>query len=576
MISLKVNGISIPVKQQPIQFRFKSPLLHKLDGSVVYRIEIPISPVSREVFGYVDRLSSRSFGDTKTIVGELMVKGVLLGEVSLSVDSTSANHYVVSAGINRGLFNFYLKEVDLRELLKADIFNLPTTNTTRLQLFTASSNTLLNSLPFIMFPCKLPKAFDDQNGWQFAEAERNAYVYQNPTNFATDGSVLNNYPVTPFFKVNYLLRRICELLGYSLIRNDLERIGDFSRLVVWSNNLQFVTGWAFNNSKSFWRTGDFVPKMPVLDFIQAIELICNGKLVPDSTKRQASFILTDDAFDPIETIDLQLPKEQPREVDFLQKKSSFRFKFTNPPDEVYGQYVKDYRNGEYTFKGQVNNEASLPAVGAASYGDVYQSISTGAYYALVANDSQLPEWQFLSLDLLDFLIGDNDSREEFECKASPVINLASNFLTPTGEILSMPTINTSAIGNVYRGPYVDSGLRLIFFRGLGATSPNQYPYPLGSSDIRELAGPQIVGATHAIKWSGTGGAIQNFYAKKLEWLKKGYLPVKFQRKLTMAELASWRWEVGYSIHSRKSICSLIEGEITPKGIVNAQMEFYPL
>lgn len=576
MIQLKVNGIDLPVKQQPLQFRFKNPILHKLDGSVVYRIEIPITPVTREVFDYIDRLSSRSFAHAKTLTGELMVKGVLLGEVSLSVDSTTASHYVVSAGLNRGLFNFFLKEVDMRELLKDDIYTLPTTNNTRLQLFTASSDSLLNSLPFIMFPCKLPRAFDDENGWQFAEAERNAYIYQNPTNFATDGFVLNNYPVTPFFKVNYLLRRICELMGYSLVRNDLERIEDFKRLVVWSNNLQFVTGWAFNNSKPFWRTGDFVPKMPVLDFINAIELICNGKLVPDSTKRQASFILTDEVFDPLQSIDLQVPREVPREIDFLQKKSKFKFTFTAPPDQVYAQYVKEYRTGDFTFKGQIANEAALPSASTANYGDVWQSTATGAFYALVANDSQLPEWQFLSLDLLDYLVGDDENREEFECLASPVINLASNFLTPTGEILSMPTIETPAIGNVYRGPYVDSGFRLIFYRGLGLSTPNEHEYPLGTSDIRELAGPMIDGAEHAIKWSGTGGAIDKFYARKLEWLKKGYLPVKVPRKLSMAELATWQWDAGYLIHSRKTLCSLIEGEITPEGIVNARMEFYPL
>lgn len=576
MIELVVNGINLPVKQQTLQFRFKNPILHKLDGSVVYRIEIPITQLTRDVFDYIDRLSSRSFARVKTLTGELIIKGVLLGEVSLSVDSTTASHYVVSAGLNRGLFNFFLKEMDMRELLKDDLYNLPTTNLTRLQLFTASSDSLVNSLPFIMFPCKLPKAFEDDNGWQFAEAERNAYIYQNPTNFATDGVVLENYPVTPFFKVNYLLRRVCELLGYSLVRNDLERIEDFKRLVVWSNNLQFVTGWAFANSKAFWRTGDFVPQMPVLDFINAIELICNGKLVPDSTKRQASFILVDEVFDPIKTIDLQVPREEPREIDFLQKKSNFRFKFTNPSDQIYAQYVKDYRTGDFTFKGKIANEAALPSASTANYGDVWQSLATGAYYTLVANDLQLPEWQFLSLDLLDFLVGEDDSREEFECKASSVINLAGNFLTPTGEILSMPTIETPAIGNVYRGPYVDSGLRLIFYRGMGLTSPNEYEYPLGSSDIRELAGPAIAGAEHAIKWSGTGGAIEKFYARKLAWLKKGYLPVKLQRKLGMAELASWQWDAGYIIHSRKTLCSLIEGEITPEGIVNARMEFYPL
>lgn len=576
MIKLFVKGTYLPVKQQPIQFRFKSPLLHKLDGSVVYRMEVPITPVSREVFGYVERLSSLSFGKVKKVTGELSIKGVLIGEVSLSVDSTTANYYVVSAGLNRGLFNFYLKDIDLRELLKDDIYNLPNTNLSRLQLFTASSGSLVDSLPFVMFPCKLPKAFDDENGWRFAEPERASYIYQNPTNFATDGFILENYPVTPFFKVNYLLRRICELLGYSLVRNDLDNVSDFRRLVVWSNNLQFVTGWAFANSKDFWRTGDFVPKMPVLDFIQSIELICNGKLIPNSKTRQVSFVLTDSAFDPIETQQLSVPYRAPQELDFLQRKSSFSFKFVNPPDAIYSQYVKDWRANDFTFKGTVPMEIYLPLESQSDYGDVWQSAATGAYYVLATTDTQTAEWQFLSLDLLDYLVGDEEKREEFECKASPVINFGGNFLTPTGEFISMPTIETPAIGNVYKGPYVDPGLRLIFYRGQGITSPNEYSYPLGSSDVRQLTGPPIPGAQHAIKWSGAGGAMEKFYAKKLAWLNRGYLPVKFNRKLSIAELANWQWEIGYTIQSRNTLSSMIEGEITPEGIVNAQMEFYPL
>lgn len=574
MIELVVDGRHLPVRQKPLSFRFKNPILHKADGSVIYNLELPITPVTREVFGFVDRLESIGFANNTRLFGDLYVKGVPLGTVGLDVVSCSADSYQVSAGLNRGLLNYTVKDVGLRELLKPVEFPLPELAEDRFDLFTASATNSVDDLPFIMFPTRNINAFVDP-GWPMSAPLKAANWIPNAFNLTPTLAIAPYIVYTPYYKVAYIIEQIAEQLGYSMRQNDLKTITELARLVVYSNNYQFMQGDYFPQSAENWRLGDFMPKMTVLEFLNTIETMFNAKLIPDPKRNEMRFILLDQYFDPKTSIELKVDRDAIREIDFQRKRSSFRFAFGIPNDQYFNDLVNEYRDGDYTFRGVVANEASLPAASSAKWGDVYQSAASGAFYSLSVENDTDPVWAFHSLNVLPAIIGSDESRESFEVSGSPTVSALIDY-TPPGENIVCPVLQTPAVGSFYNGPPVDPGLRLIFYRGLAESTPNNYLYPFGSSDSRTLGGELIPGANYAIRWEGPEGLLEKFWPKRLNWMKKGVVPVTCTKQLTLLELSEWDWTAAYAIGSRNALSSIIEGEIRPNGTLDARLELLPL
>lgn len=575
MIELIVNGIHLPVKQAPLAFRFKSPILHKQDGSIIYNLEIPINPVSREIFGFIDRLESKSFGNQTPVIGELKVFGVPLGNVALEVTKITNADYQCVAGVQRGFMNGILSSENLKDYLRSVEFHLPEGNSFRKQLFQASCLSLVDSLPFITFMVQNPDAFSgDENAWPMNPASKEVFVWQNAFNITVSMEPLDNYPISPFYKVNYILEEICKKLGYNLVQNDLAKDPELRRLTVWTNNLQFCTGFYAAYASSVWRLGDFMPNMTVIEFVQAIENTFNCKLLFSSKRQEVRLILLDPIFDTSESIDLELPAASISEIDLQRRTSAYRFGFDGSGDAFYAEYVNDYREGEYNFLGTIPNESALPNRYLQKWGDILQSEATGAYYVISVNADSEPTWDFLSLDIIDVLFGEKD-HEDYKVKAAPLINTAVNYLT-TGQIVDVPNVKIQAVGSFYKGPSVNPGLRLIFYRGIGDSFPGGFDYPYGSSDNRTLNGTPIPGANYGIRWAGEGGLHEKFWPMRLNWMRKGVVPIRCTKKLTMNELSDWDWTVTYKVGQRNALSSIIEGEILPSGVINARLELFPL
>lgn len=574
MISLKVNGISLPVKQQPLQFRFKSPLLHKTDGSVIYNLEVPVNALSKEVFGYAERLESIGFGQPLRLNGELFIKGLLIGEVGIEVTDVSTSTYKCALGLSRGLFNYQIKDLSLQDLLKKHVYELPSTEAETLSLFWQAGFDMADELPFVMFPVKNEKAFEQQNKWPIPTATITELLFQNPLRLVSDSEVIPIFPQTPFFKLHYVLSEIAKALGYNLILNDFQKELELSRLVVYSNNCQFTLSRYYGRHSTSWNLGDFLPQMKVSDFLQSIETAFNGKLIPRGKSRDASFLFVDEYFDPKQFVKIGIPMNAIEEVNYQAQVDSFKFRMRMPSDAIYSNLVVDLDPKIYTFKGTVDSEVSLPSVASAKWGDVWQSVASGAYYTLSIDDANNVFWQLLSLNYNEHKVGESERIQEFETLISPMITAATDYYH--GQVINCPITEKEAFGNIYRGTAVDSGLRLLFYRGTAQSIPDEYPYPLASSDNRTLGGEQIEGANYAIRWQGPGGFLDAFWKFRLNWMSKGLVPVKCRHRLSIAELSEWEWMTGYMIGSRGMVSSLIEGEITPDGVVNATMEFYPL
>jgi hypothetical protein len=317
-----------------------------------------------------------------------------------------------------------------------------------------------------------------------------------------------------------------------------------------------------------------MPNIKVLEFLQAIESAFNAKVLTDSTTMEARFVFVDDAFDPKGAVDLEVKADKIVEIDFQKKKQDYAFKLATPNDAIYGQFVRQLDNDNYTFKGTVDNEAALPAPTGAQWGDVYQSVASGAYYVLSIDDSDTLFWDFLSLDLVDYIIGDKSKAEDVQLELSPVITAATDYYH--SQLIDCPNISVPAFGNISRGPREDSGLRLMFYRGIKESLPDGYEYPYATSDNRTLGGVPIPGAELAIRWQGEGGFLDKFWPKRLNWMKKSNLPVTCPKKMTMQELREWDWMQARSIDGRMLLPSIIEGEILPNGIINARLELFPL
>jgi hypothetical protein len=59
-------------------------------------------------------------------------------------------------------------------------------------------------------------------------------------------------------------------------------------------------------------------------------------------------------------------------------------------------------------------------------------------------------------------------------------------------------------------------------------------------------------------------------------MKNSNLPIMVSKMLSIQELSDWSWTSGYLVGNRKCLSSIIEGEITPDGVVKARLELYPL
>jgi hypothetical protein len=573
MIELIVNGIHLPVKQAPLAFRFKSPILHKQDGSIIYSLQVSITPVSREVFGFTERLASKSFGSSQQLVGELKIQGLSLGSVMINLDGVSGDFYKLSAGVNRGFFNYQIADLNLRETLRPVHYNFPGGTLTLTQLIEAGYSQA-DILPFVIFPVKNTTAYENREGWPIPDITINALLFQNVYRLISSMEVVPTNPWTPFFKLAYIVDKLVETLGYRLTRNDLWSGLELSRLVVYSNNLQFIFDRYAGPINEFWRLGDFMPNMKVLEFLEAIETAFNAKLLPDSTTMDAKFVFVDEVFDPKGAKDLEVRAENIVEIDFQKKKQDYKFTINSPDDTIYAEFVQQLDNDNFTFKGLVDSEVALPSPSSARWGDIYQSVASGAYYVLSITDSDTLTWEFLTLDYIDFIIGNKEKAEEIRAQLSPVITAATDYYH--GQLIDCPNVGVPAFGNIFRGPRADAGLRLMFYRGLMETLPAGYQIPFGSSDNRTLGGVPIPGAELAIRWQGQGGFLDKFWPKRLNWLKKNNLPVTCSKKMTMQELREWDWMQARSIDGRMLLPSIIEGEILPSGVINARLELFPL
>jgi len=572
MIELVVQGIHLPVKQQPLSFRFKNPILHKADGSVIYNLDVPITPVSQAAFNYIERLQSKTFGQKEPLTGELKINGYPLGTVSLQIDSATDTVYRVSAGLNRGMFNYQAKDAQLREVLSKVEYVLPTDSS--IETVIEDSGIGDNQFPFITCVVRNTAALEDAAGWAPIQPGSLNWFYQNEYDTIPYATKFGS-TYTPFYRLAYVIEQLAGVLGLKLTFNALRSIEELTRLIVYSNNYRFL-GLPFSAYiPDTWRLGDFMPKMTVLEFLDTVETVFNAKFLPNSTTKEAEFIFVDPFFDPEKTINLHIPENALTEVSFLKKKDSYRFSFTDPNDSEYGNKVKDLSNGDYTFKGKVTNQAALPDPDTAKWGDVYQAEDTGFYYELSLNDDEEMYWKFLSIDLQPELIGDADQAEDIKVNASPVISgMASSYDAVYN--IECPIVGTPAFGVYYNGPYKDTGgLRLMFYRAFRSIGSDP-GYPFASSDNRFLNGSPIPGAQYAIRWQGAGGLLEKFWPKRLNWMKKNNIPVQCQKVLSLRELSEWDWKSGYLVGSRKCLSSIIEGEITPDGVVKARLELYPL
>lgn len=572
MIELVINGQHLPVRQKPLSFRFKNPLVHKADGSIVYNLEVAKTPVSREVFEYIDRLDALNFGQPKKIMGELYVQGILLGHVLLKVDS-SGEYYRITAGLNRGLFNFNIHNLRLRDVLQEVEVTLPSSDSDRIAWIMSSLN---GQLPFYCFPVYNAEMFAKTEDWPGIIPYRDLYNWKAQNFYYLETEVFGaaaGEGISPFFKLYFIINELVKKLGFNLKKNSLAEIEELRKLTVYNNNAQFITDTHIANIDA-WKLGDFVPDMSVIEFFDTIELIFNAKLIPDSRKMEARFEFADRHFDPVDIIDLHVSPEAILEIDYSKRKSAYKFSFEKPNCSYYTANVNDYQDKKYSYIGEFPTIGDFPTAASQKWGSICKDASTQSYYLLSVNDSLIPIWRFFSYNFQPEYIGESDSIELLEAKASPVIT--GQLLYSPSEDAVVPIVGTNGVGSSQLGPYVDpGGLRLIFYRGMYESSPNGYPYPLGCSTT-EYNGIGEPPAMYSIRWQGEDGLLNRFWKNRLRWMKKSNLPVQVKKSLSIADLSNWEWTSGYLVGGRKCLSSFVEGEILPNGAVNATIELFPL
>lgn len=593
MIQLILDGTQVPVVQEPIPFRRQSPLLADRDGSIVYQIKVPVTPLTAALLGHPHRVSSSEFGSVVRRSATLIIAGVHFASGVMDISKATSSLYELTLGIERGAFYFDTQR-SLKSFFADDFVEFGTTAFPILDMLDKAHNETYPVTKFCLAPVYNEKIFEFPENWISPPAEGTLpRVFQNPPAFVYDTLVEPPAPArllweshyTPFFYVAYVVDELMKKIGLNVIENIFRSDAELKTLCIYSNYIYKL--WNAPGAQKF-QVARYLPELSAHEFIRSLEAVFNVTFEPDYSTGTVRIMLADSIFDQPAINRQGEPVFQNPEVELSQRIEKYIYRFTTGGDDSYYKDKVKEITSPYRFVGNVPDSGSLPDPADYEFHDVIR-IDVGAftqlntnsygYYAVAVDASGNKFWEFYSHDYLPEVIGNPDGQRSKNIDAgfNPVLNFSFN-----GTPYSVPNfwasrVDKACVGNFSKVQRESSDLSLFFYRGkYGLDGPAEFAMPFVSSERYTADGSNVPGANYELRWTEANGLLEKFHKRKVAWQRQLPAPVKARKRLRLLELRDFKFSEVQTIRGRNFLPVTLEGNVLPNGTVDVTFDLLPI
>jgi hypothetical protein len=238
------------------------------DGSYSFPIDVPLTGLNKRLLQYPHRIDAyqplKVLTDVTIYIGKGMSVGVPIFSGDLYVkksEDDKVSVFVVVKGLNR------IKELKFQEV-DMGVYNI--TGSLKPVMDDAVDNPL--SYPFIFFPVQNSTLTEDSEN---QKALRNDIINEYDTgvnnwtwHFATNPDLIGNMMIVPFLRLEFVLEKIVEAMGYTIVNE-------------WLTNDELRSICIFNNHsindletrhKNIIRYNEHLP--PEMTLLEALKSIC--------------------------------------------------------------------------------------------------------------------------------------------------------------------------------------------------------------------------------------------------------------------------------------------------------------
>jgi hypothetical protein len=495
MIGIKIKSTFLDIYDKTtIGFELNSPLYFSDDvdivqGSYSFPISIPLTVKNRIVLEYPDLIEN----------DKVLMKDEPVEVWSNGIGLFSGLAYVKTSTDRQ--CSLYILVDSLSPLKTKGLNELPlgATNLGSSPAFVLQNMKLTTIYPdsfnHIFFPVWNPYFHDDKSGLGFDHQ-----TFQNPwlnaSHAFTAGTIGTNYAVTPFVKLNYVLQKMFESQGFTLM-NNWQITRELKQLVLYNNFSLCLNGFInpfvdYTNHVSNTKSSEFLRKLKGLfnlgifvnyfdkktEIIPAKDLLTrpckhNWTKVAEAAYSKSMESNLNEQFaysDPLNNIIPDLSKLQV-------------FKFASLPTDTDAEgiyYVSDIQRFIY----------HKPIVGAIPAVNIHVTVDDAF--------DVYKDHPNASTDNFDLFV-DSRRSQVLRTYSNGLKTLPSNrvfFGSTSGVPGYIPAINQKGF---YDDPRVPVDDILLFYRGTRGDFGIPWSYPVASSELTDMTG-----ANFRVGWAATG------------------------------------------------------------------------
>jgi hypothetical protein len=587
MYQAKVNGQAIDVDNLSLTLRLKNPMFDPNGGmewSASYPFTLPNTVRNRAIFGFPGRLSGKS-GVQRDFDFEHSMNGIRLPGDTIRVKQTTKGQIEAYVKIGRSDFISLNKDKKLTDL-SFEVQSFQVSNPSHANYLFSHFSHSYPTIAFAIFPVR-NKGFysgtDDDLWWNDITGNPPG-PYQNMVYYDDDNVIhYNPHVITPFPYVAAVIDKIFAESKYNLNRCFFKEDAELLNTCIFNpNRCRYFEHPVANDTVTI-ELQKHLPRMKVLDFFINLRVPFGLDLYFNYYKKEVSLISRREIITSREIIDFGSRVSPDYKVFLEDPIANFLFSMKgDSADTLWQEKVKSMK--DFLTSALVQTVDDFSQLSSSIRGCIGFVVSEDTYYIYEINqDTGSLEWQFLSLNLQDYLAG---TGEDFKNEGDIGCLISENhkFAGKVGATIpwSWDTPVTSIFGNFENGPnglsnYADFGLRLMFRRGI-AELDNGYRYPYGTS-FNSYVTPDPDWEKYSLRWFGPQqpagnsqkGLYRNFWKDWFEF-RRNSRQIEFTKLMSPVEIFNIDFTKKYRAFDINLILDEINITVTEKGFKPATIK----
>jgi hypothetical protein len=533
MIGLKIYNEWLDLTQDAsFIYSASSPLflageMDKIMTSFVSDIRLPLTPGNRKILNFPDEIDNYQELITEADV-EVYFRGFYIFTGAATINDVTDKEITMKIVINpyKDIKDMPISELDL------DVYTFADLNA----ILAHAKDTAENPLDYddhAFFPVSNPR-------WWSAEAlkffDPDVGIIQNFYDWVLEkfGSNKNNSAAMPFVRIDYLVSKIIEAMGYEAT-NEFQTTDELKQLYLYNNiSLYHNDDWGLMIDLR-----RHLPDVTGSEFLKwYMKTFC---LYPDIDTNYSTFTIrhVDDVLQNAEIIDW---------TDLVMKEKGITKDSSTP--NIVGYDQPDYVEID-TFT-EVDKSSDM--IGTGSPPGVYYVIAQNTFYRKISNTpGDVIE---LARQFRPHVINEASTNQPFMSKLTPLPMKRAISVPPPGG--GAPDINIYPEAK-YEG-YVSGesqgekcGLHMMFYRGMQPNIASK-DYPLGSSCIYRADELPITGLEHSLLWNHEKGMYHKFWKQWLYFLRNRRI-VKRKFLINIDDFLKFRWHNKIKVENVYYFCN---------------------